>query len=199
MRPREARREAASLLAEVGIADSERRLDSYPHELSGGLCQRVLCAIALAGDPALLIADEPSTALDVTLQAQLLDLLVELQRRRGLAILLITHDLGVVAELGDEVLVMYAGQVLESAPVGDLLSRPGHPYTQGLLASLPRIERRLERLAGIPGSVPPPDRLPSGCRFRDRCALAAEGCEAEQTLRTVSPARALRCWRAESP
>jgi oligopeptide/dipeptide ABC transporter ATP-binding protein len=194
---RAARRRAAELLDEVGVPDPRGRLDAYPHELSGGLRQRALIATALAGDPALLVADEPTTALDVTIQAQVLELLARLRDRRGLGILLITHDLGLVAELGDTVSVLYAGQVVESAPAAVLLARPAHPYTRGLLASLPRVEGAGGPLPAIPGSVPGPGPLPPGCRFRPRCAEAAAGCEREQALAGAGE-RALRCHRAEA-
>ncbi len=190
-----ARARAAELLAEVGVPAPVQRLRAYPHELSGGLRQRALIAMALACDPALLIADEPTTALDVSLQAQVLALLAALRERRGLALLFITHDLAVVAELGGEVLVMYAGQIVESAPAPALFATPAHPYTQALLASLPRIDRR-SPLAGIPGSVPPPGRAPRGCRFRDRCPQARAGCAEPQALRPLAADHAVRCWLA---
>ena len=190
-----ARARAAALLAEVGVPAPAQRLRAYPHELSGGLRQRALIAMALACDPALLIADEPTTALDVSLQAQVLTLLAALQERRGLALLFITHDLAVVAELGGHVLVMYAGQVVESAPAAALFAAPAHPYTQALLASLPRIDQR-SPLAGIPGSVPPAGRAPRGCRFRDRCPLARTGCAGPQALRPLAANHAARCWLA---
>jgi len=192
---RRARERAAALLAEVGVPEPAARLDSYPHELSGGLRQRVMIAMALAGDPALLVADEPTTALDVTVQAQVLAKLRELRERRGLALLLITHDLGVVAQVGGRVLVMYAGQVVEAAPAADLFAAPRHPYTRGLLASLPRPDRPPRPLAAIPGTVPRPGRWPDGCRFRDRCSLAEPACGDGQALRTIGGGRALRCWK----
>jgi peptide/nickel transport system ATP-binding protein len=193
--PAAARARAAELLAEVGVPAAAERLRAYPHELSGGLRQRALIAMALACDPALLIADEPTTALDVSLQAQVLALLAALQQRRGLALLFITHDLAVVAELGGRVLVMYAGQVVEAAPAAALFAAPAHPYTRALLASLPRIDRR-SPLTGIPGNVPPAGRAPAGCRFRDRCPLAAAGCAEPQSLRPLAAGRAVRCWLA---
>ncbi len=191
-----ARRRAAELLAEVGVPDASGRLGSYPHELSGGLRQRVMIAMALACDPSLLIADEPSTALDVSVQAQVLDLLRSLRDRRELAILFVTHDLGVVAELGQRVLVMYAGQIVEAAPVPELFAHPLHPYTRALLDSLPRLEGE-SMPTGIPGTVPRPGLAPSGCRFRDRCSMAASVCEGEQVLRVLDSGRALRCCRGE--
>ena len=153
------------MLRRVRIPAPERRLDDYPHQLSGGMRQRVMIAMALANDPELLIADEPTTALDVTIQAQILQLMRELQRDAGTAMLLITHDLGVVAEIADEVAVMYAGRIVETGPVERIFNDPQHPYTLGLMSSLPSLEREAERLATIPGSVPPPGELPRGCRF----------------------------------
>jgi oligopeptide/dipeptide ABC transporter ATP-binding protein len=172
-------RQAAELLGLVGIADPERRLRDYPHQLSGGQRQRVMIAMALACDPDLLIADEPTTALDVTIQAQILALLTHLQRERGLAVLLITHDMGVVAQTADRVAVMYAGQIVEQAPTADLFARPCHPYTHGLLASIPR--PGIGRLTPIPGQLPPLTDLPTGCAFAERCAWA------QATCRTDSP------------
>ncbi|MCP4545875.1 MAG: ABC transporter ATP-binding protein [bacterium] len=194
-----ARSAVLDLFAEVGIPDPAQRLNSFPHELSGGLRQRVMIAMALACGPALLIADEPTTALDVTIQAQILRRLTHLRTSRNLAILLITHDLGVVAEVGSRVLVMYAGQVVESASVPDLFDTPLHPYTRGLLASLPRVDRDVGRLTGIPGTVPQPGAVPSGCRFRPRCTEAGPGCDATQHLAGVGDGRAVRCCRTESP
>lgn len=191
-----ARERALALLDEVGVPAPAERIGAYPHELSGGLRQRALIAMALACDPALLIADEPTTALDVSRQAQVLALLAELQRRRGLALLFITHDFGVVAQLGGRVLVMYAGEVVEAGPTASVLAAPAHPYTRALLASLPRLDRKCAT-AGIPGAVPPPGRAPQGCRFRERCALARPACAAPQALRPLSAARAVRCWLAE--
>jgi len=170
----ERRRRAAELLAQVGIADPERRLEDYPHQLSGGQRQRVMIAMALACDPDLLIADEPTTALDVTIQAQILALLNRLQQERGLAVLLITHDMGVVAQTADRVAVMYAGQIVEQATTVDLFAEPRHPYTHGLLASIPR--PGVARLTPIPGQLPPLTALPAGCTFADRCAWAHEAC-----------------------
>ncbi len=174
----EARQRAIELLALVGIASPAERVASYPHELSGGMRQRVMIAMALACDPDLLIADEPTTALDVTIQAQILDLLRRLQRERGLAVMLITHDLGVVAETCEQVVVMYAGKVVERAPAAALFSGPRHPYTAGLLRSLPGIAkgRESKRLEAIPGVVPSPDQMPAGCRFRARCDRAQALC-----------------------
>jgi peptide/nickel transport system ATP-binding protein len=178
MSRRAARAEAIALLGLVGIADPERRVDEYPHQMSGGMRQRVMIAMALACRPDLLIADEPTTALDVTIQAQILELLGRLQRELGMAVLLITHDLGVVAESCDEVVVMYAGQVVERAPVDELFARPRHPYTAGLLRAVPPLgaDARRTRLAEIPGMVPRLDALPPGCRFQERCDRAQDLC-----------------------
>jgi peptide/nickel transport system ATP-binding protein len=170
---------AVEMLNLVGIPDPRERAKSYPHQLSGGMRQRVLIAMALVMNPSLLIADEPTTALDVTIQAQILELLAELQQRLGLAVLVITHDLGVVAEVTSRVLVMYGGQIVERAPVRELFRNPRHPYTRGLLEAMPRLGRQRERLTVIPGTVPPPTRWPSGCRFRDRCAWAWQRCADE--------------------
>ncbi|HEX2217328.1 MAG TPA: ABC transporter ATP-binding protein, partial [Gemmatimonadales bacterium] len=161
----EARRRALALLQEVGIPDAAERLDAYPHQLSGGMRQRVMIAIALSAEPEILVADEPTTALDVTVQAQILEVLDRLRDSRGMAVLLITHDLGVVAGRADRVAVMYAGQIVEEAPTASLFARPSHPYTQGLFASVPRIAGPVERLSPIGGSVPPPGAWPNGCRF----------------------------------
>jgi peptide/nickel transport system ATP-binding protein len=173
-----ARERAVELLARVGIPDPGARVHAYPHELSGGMRQRVMIAIALACGPDVLIADEPTTALDVTIQAQILELLAGLQRETGMTVLLITHDLGVVAQTCDEVAVMYAGQIVERAPAGELFRAPRHPYTAGLLRSLPRQGARVERLAEIPGMVPDLRRAPAGCRFADRCPRVQDPCRA---------------------
>jgi oligopeptide/dipeptide ABC transporter ATP-binding protein len=172
-------RRTAALFERVGIPDPEERLGAYPHELSGGLKQRVMIAMALSLRPRLLIADEPTTALDVTIQAQILELMRELQRDLGTAILLITHDLGVVNELADRIAVMYAGRIVEEAPRERLLSGPRHPYSQGLLRSIPSRAVRGERLAEIPGVVPSPDAWPEGCRFSTRCPWVEEPCRRE--------------------
>ena len=158
----------------VGIADPRRRLGEYPHQMSGGMRQRVMIAMALACEPELLIADEPTTALDVTIQAQILDLLRSLQRERGMAILLITHDLGVVAENADVVAVMYASRIVETATVEALFDDPQHPYTRGLFRSIPKLNERADRLETIPGNVPNPADFPSGCKFHTRCPLTVE-------------------------
>ena len=193
----EARERARALLQEVGIPDPAERLDSYPHQLSGGMRQRVMIAIALAAEPDILVADEPTTALDVTVQAQILEVLDELRRRRGMAVLLITHDLGIVAGRADRVAVMYAGQIVEEATTPDLFARPSHPYTQGLFASVPRITGPVQRLTPIGGTVPPPTAWPDGCRFRPRCPQAFEKSALPPELLPVGPDHRTRCWLAE--
>ena len=191
----EARSSAIEMLRQVGVGAAEHRVDQFPHQLSGGLRQRVMIAMALVCRPALLIADEPTTALDVTIQAQILDLLRRLQRELGMAILMITHDLGVVAEMCDEVIVMYAGRVVERARVRELFGRPRHPYTQGLLAASPGRVTRGARLPTIPGMVPSPDKRGAGCRFADRCARALERCGSESPpLTEHEPGHAAACW-----
>jgi oligopeptide/dipeptide ABC transporter ATP-binding protein len=196
----EARTEARQLLDEVGIPDPDHRLDAYPHQLSGGLRQRVMIAIALAGRPDLLIADEPTTALDVTVQAQILELLDRLRRTHGMAVLLITHDLGIVAGRADRVAVMYAGQIVETAETSSLFRQPSHPYTRGLLRALPRIDQAPGRLAPIPGGVPTPSAWPTGCRFHPRCAEALDRCRREAPMEArVGLHHLARCWlHAES-
>ncbi len=185
------------LLDAVGIPDPARRAGEYPHQLSGGMKQRVMIAIALAGEPELLIADEPTTALDVTIQAQVLELLRQLQRERGLALLLITHDLGIVAGMADRVAVMYAGQIVEQAPRDAFFARPQHPYSRRLFESLPERGKRGARLAVIPGRVPPLDRPFSACRFAERCAFAIEACRvAEPGITTLPGGAEVRCLRA---
>ncbi len=177
---RAARERAAEMLDRVGIALPAQRLDEYPHQLSGGMRQRAMIAIALSCNPRLLLADEPTTALDVTIQAQILDLLRELQEELGMAVVLITHDLGVVAQHVDRVMVMYAGRVVEEAPVLDAFARPSHPYTQGLLRSIPSLDDERERLDAIPGMVPSPFALPPGCPFAPRCIHARDVCATVQ-------------------
>jgi peptide/nickel transport system ATP-binding protein len=196
MRGGAARQRALELLEQVEIPSPRSRLNAYPHELSGGMRQRVMIAIALAASPRLLIADEPSTALDVTVQAQLLDLLRALRRDAGLSLILITHDLGVIAEIADRVMVLYAGRVAETAPVRTLFDAPAHPYTQVLLASIPDIASRRARLATIPGSVPGALNMPSGCRFAPRCPYRHELCEqAPPPLRRLSAEHEAACPR----
>src|SRR5208337_3398855 len=162
---------AVEMLEKVGIPSAARRMTDYPHQLSGGQRQRVMVAIALACNPKLLIADEPTTALDVTIQAQILDLLLDLRDELGMAIMIITHNMGVVAETADRVMVMYAGRVIEQAPVAGIFDAPLHPYTRGLLSCVPSLEQESARLTAIPGTLPEPARRPPGCRFAPRCAL----------------------------
>jgi peptide/nickel transport system ATP-binding protein len=198
LRGEAARRRAEELLDQVGIPDARRRLDEFPFQLSGGLRQRVMIAIALAGAPRLLIADEPTTALDVTIQAQVLDLLDELRRTQGMALLLITHDLGVVARMADRIGVMYAGQLVEEASRETFFARPAHPYSVRLFAALPDAERRGGRLATIPGSVPPADTLYAGCRFVERCGEATEQCRtAPPPWREAGDGQRVRCVLAD--
>ncbi len=194
----DARARALEMLRLVKIPSPETRLDEYPHQLSGGMRQRVMIAMALACDPKLLIADEPTTALDVTIQAQILDLLRDLRERTGAAIMLITHDLGVVAEIAHRVIVMYAGRIVEEAPVDLLFADPQHPYTLGLLGSIPRLgSDGDERLTAIEGVVPNPYALPPGCRFSPRCPLADTRCQAEApALREIAPGHRTACWKA---
>jgi len=188
---------AVALLAKVRIPTPERRFDSFPHQMSGGMRQRVMIAMALSCAPDLLIADEPTTALDVTVQAQILDLLRELQQQNGMAVIMITHDLGVVAEMADEIAVMYAGRVVERGSATDIFDDPQHPYTIGLLGSIPRMEEERERLLAIEGAVPSPAALPSGCRFHPRCVFAAEACtRIDPPLREVSARHWAACLRA---
>ena len=192
--------QAVAMLGAVGIPSPEIRAKQFPHQLSGGMRQRVMIAMALVLNPSLLIADEPTTALDVTIQAQLLDLLRDAQRARGASMLLITHDLGVVAESAQRVAVMYAGQIVEEAPVAELFESPQHPYTRGLMAAMPRAGTRRERLTTIPGTVPPPGAWPSGCRFADRCAFAWSRCTAEAPpLHALGAGRTSRCHLVQQP
>ena len=192
----QARKRAVDLLAEVGIPAPDRRVDAYPHEFSGGMRQRVVIALAIAAEPELIIADEPTTALDVTVQAQILDLLSQLRRDNGMAIALITHDLGVIAGLADRVMVMYAGAIAEEGAVRDIFKRPQHPYTEGLLRSMPRLnETGIHRLQTIGGQPPNLQNLPSGCSFRERCPYAFDRCVNERpVLREIDgPGRAKAC------
>jgi oligopeptide/dipeptide ABC transporter ATP-binding protein len=195
----EARDRALRLLQEVGIPDPVARLKAYPHQLSGGMRQRVMIAIALAAEPEILVADEPTTALDVTVQAQILEVLDRLRTSRGMAVLLITHDLGIVAGRADRVAVMYAGQIIEEASTDQLFANPSHPYTQGLFASVPRISGPLRRLTPIRGTVPAPSAWPPGCRFRPRCPKAFDKSEMEPPLLSVGADHRMRCWLAEHP
>ncbi|MBN9063298.1 MAG: peptide ABC transporter ATP-binding protein [Rhizobiales bacterium 65-9] len=198
MSRREARAEAVAMMARVGIPDPERRARQYPFELSGGMCQRIMIAAALICRPALLIADEPTTALDVTIQAQILDLMRRLRDEVGAAIILITHDMGVVADIADDVCVMYGGRIVERAPVDALFSKPRHPYTKLLLATIPTLEgARKTTLRTIEGMVPTADAWPSGCRFRTRCPLADDVCAAVPPLDPVAPEHFAACWRSD--
>jgi peptide/nickel transport system ATP-binding protein len=196
-----ARKAARDLIDRVGISNPEQRLNEYPHELSGGMNQRVMIAMALAGEPDLLIADEPTTALDATIQAQILDLLRDLQAETHMAMVLISHDLGVISDLADRVAVMYAGRVIEEAPAAALFDAPAHPYTNGLLAALPDIDGPRRRLEAIPGAVPAPHNLPPGCAFAARCSARRDMCdEAPPRLREVPGANLSRraaCERLE--
>jgi len=189
----ELRARALELLRQVNIPDPERRLDAYPHQLSGGMSQRVMVAIAIACNPRLLIADEPTTALDVTVQAQMLDLLLQLQRERGMALMLITHDLSVVAQTAQRVVVMYAGQVVETGTVPEIFNAPQHPYTQALLAALPEHNIGRDRLQTIPGMVPGQYDRPSGCLLSPRCAYAVERCSQERPALQGSGHVKVRC------
>ena len=193
----QARERALEMLRKVRIPAPEQRLNEYPHKLSGGMRQRVMIAMGLACDPRLLIADEPTTALDVTIQAQILELMRNLQQETGTAIVLITHDLGVVAEVADEVVVMYAGRIVERAPVAALFDQPQHPYTVGLLGSIPRLDVERERLASIDGQVPLPNQRPVGCGFADRCPFVDAACRASlPPLRDLGEGHASACFKA---
>lgn len=186
--------EVIRLLKLVGIPAPESRLKNYPFEMSGGMQQRVMIAMALASEPKLLVADEPTTALDVTIQAQILDLLRDLKQRLGMAILLITHNLGIVGDIADRVAVMYAGQIVELAPARELLRRPLHPYTKALMASVPKLQGEAKRLTAIPGNVPRIGNFPAGCRFAPRCSIAKEECsKSAPELIEVEPRRWVRC------
>ena len=187
---------ALEVLDKVGIPRSRNILPDYPHQLSGGMRQRVMIAIALACNPSLIIADEPTTALDVTIQGQILDLMLEARDTFGTSILFITHDLGVVAEICDRVVVMYAGEVVETGHTNDVLSSPGHPYTQGLMRSLPSLDSRQERLDTIPGSVPALFDMPQGCRFRPRCPHADDRCRRDPPVETIGDQK-IKCWKAK--
>jgi oligopeptide/dipeptide ABC transporter ATP-binding protein len=181
------------LFEEVKIPSAAQRLREYPHQFSGGMRQRVMIAIALACDPAVLLADEPTTALDVTIQAQVLGLLADLRARHRTAVLFITHNLGVVAQIADRVAVMYAGEIVEQGDVHAIFARPEHPYTRALFSAIPRLDQPDQALSAIPGRVPPLDAMPPGCRFAPRCGLRRDGCEREQVLAQVAPTHAARC------
>lgn len=199
MRGAAARAEARRLLDLVGIPDAARRLDAYPHELSGGQNQRVMIAIALAGRPELLVADEPTTALDVTIQAQILDLLGSLRREMNMALVLISHDLGVIAEACERVAVMYAGRIVEEAPIARIFDAPAHPYTRGLLGALPPIDGERHPLAAIPGQVPDPRAMPPGCAFAPRCAARLDACTAALPEgRAIAEGHRAACLRADA-
>ena len=192
----EARNRAIEMLKLVGIPAPEQRIDEYPHQLSGGMRQRVMIAMALSCNPDVLIADEPTTALDVTIQAQILELLEALQEELQMAILMITHDLGVIAEVADQVAVMYAGRIVEYADTGTLFARPMHPYTRGLLRSIPRLDEGRERLDIISGMVPDARAFPPGCRFAPRCPLADDRCGVEEPiLAEVADGHRVSCWK----
>ena len=194
-----ARDRAIELLELVGIPEAGKRVDEYPHQLSGGMRQRVMIAMALSGDPELLIADEPTTALDVTIQAQILQLLKDLQEKLHMSIIIITHDLGVIAEMADEVAVMYAGDIVEKAPTGALFDDPKHPYTIGLMNSIPDINDHVSRLRTLEGLVPSLYDMPSGCRFAPRCQFCCPECEAHRiNLTTLPDGRQVRCRRFEA-
>ena len=190
---RDALDRARGLFEEVKIPSAAARLGEYPHQFSGGMRQRVMIAMALACDPAVLLADEPTTALDVTIQAQVLGLLADLREKHRMAVLFITHNLGVVAQIADRVAVMYAGEIVESGPVRSLFAAPAHPYTRALFAAIPRLDVPGQALAAIPGRVPALDAMPEGCRFAPRCPLRRAGCEAPQALADLAPEHAARC------
>lgn len=198
VKPQQVEQEIVKALQAVQVNDPERRLKQYPHELSGGMKQRVMIAMALACNPQVLVADEPTTAVDVTIQARILDLLKKIQADRGMAILLITHDLGVVAELADDVVVMYAGKIIEKASCIELFDHPRHPYTLGLFASLPRVDETHSRLETIEGSVPPATHFPEGCRFRDRCRWATTQCLQEPPLVNLTDQHLVACWNHDA-
>ena len=190
---KEARRDALAVLEEVKIPSARSRFDDYPHHFSGGMRQRVMIALAVACNPAVLLADEPTTALDVTIQAQVLGLLADLKARHGMAMLFITHNLGVVAQIADRVAVMYAGQIVEQSGVDAVFAQPLHPYTRALFGAIPRMDRPAAALAAIPGRVPALDAMPPGCRFQPRCPMARAGCEQPQSLTEAAPGHAVRC------
>ncbi len=192
----EARARALEMLCRVRIPAPEKRLDEFPHQLSGGMRQRAMIAMALANDPALLIADEPTTALDVTIQAQILDLMRHLRDDTGAAMIMITHDLGVVAEMADSVAVMYAGVIVEKGPAAAIFDDPQHPYTIGLMSSMPAFGEMRDRLVTIPGIVPGPAEMPAGCRFASRCPFRVDACAETPPLRDLSPGHGVACWRA---
>ncbi len=194
MSPAAARARAVRLLEEVGIPAASERLDHYPHQFSGGMRQRVVIALALAAEPRLIIADEPTTALDVSIQAQIIGLLKRLGHQHGTAVLLITHDMGVIAETADRVAVMYAGRIVEIGPVADIIKRPRHPYTVGLMGAIPDMSRKVERLVQIEGAMPRLDAIPSGCAFHPRCPRAIARCRAERPELVAAGSSDAACW-----
>ncbi|TCP60508.1 peptide/nickel transport system ATP-binding protein [Rhodovulum bhavnagarense] len=193
---RQAREIAIAMLERVGLSDPATRIDQYPHEMSGGMRQRAMIALALSAGPALLIADEPTTALDVTIQAQVLDLMRELQRDLGMGMIFITHDLGVIAQIAQDVAVMYLGTIVERGPTAEVIRDPKHPYTQGLLAAIPSLDRLNARMTPVPGDIPSPTERPTGCPFHTRCVHAIAGLCSARTPREIAPepGRAVRCW-----
>jgi peptide/nickel transport system ATP-binding protein len=198
MSEKEGKKRAIDLLKKVGIPEPERRIDQYPHELSGGMRQRAMIAMALACNPSILIADEPTTALDVTIQAQILELMKDLQNEFKMAIIFITHDLGVIAEMADRALVMYGGEVVESGEIKTIFKRPRHPYTWGLMNSIPRIDKDEERLLSIPGVVPNPLNFPKGCKFSNRCFFADQKCvDEDPNLEEIEDRHFSRCWHID--
>jgi len=198
MSRKEARERTIDMLTQVRIPDAHRRIDEYPHQMSGGMRQRVMIAMALSCNPELLIADEPTTALDVTIQAQILDLLAELQEKRNMAVLFITHDLGIVARIADEVIVLYAGRAVERGTAADIFHSPLHPYTKGLLSSVPRMEHNAGKLAVIPGTLPNASEMPEGCRFYNRCERKSEVCLKRPLEKILSPTHSAACFNMES-
>lgn len=192
----QARTRCLEMLKRVGIANPEQRLTEYPHQLSGGMRQRVMIAMALANDPQVLIADEPTTALDVTIQAQILDLIRDLRDETGMGTIMITHDLGVVAEIADSVAVMYGGQVIEQGPVAEVFDNPQHPYTIGLMSAVPQLDKPGTRLATVPGTVPTVANMPVGCRFRTRCAFASQTCQTRPPLFNIAQDHDVACHYA---
>jgi peptide/nickel transport system ATP-binding protein len=197
MSDKDARKRAVQLLDDVGIPAAERRIDDYPHQFSGGMRQRVVIALALAGEPELIIADEPTTALDVSVQAQIIDVLKRTCKEHGAAVMLITHDMGVIAETADRVAVMYAGRVAEIGPVRDVVKHPKHPYTQGLMGSIPSLTESMDRLVQIPGSMPRLDAIPTGCAFNPRCEKATERCHQDRPELIAVDNSQVACWLHE--
>jgi peptide/nickel transport system ATP-binding protein len=195
----EARRRAVALLRETGIPAPEQRLAQYPHQFSGGMRQRVVIALALAAEPQLIVADEPTTALDVSIQAQIIELLKRICRERGAAVMLVTHDMGVIAETCDRVAVMYAGRVAESGPVAEVIHRPAHPYTAGLMGAIPTMDEEREELLQIDGAMPRLDAMPEGCAFHPRCPRADARCTRENPALRPAVATEVACWHAEAP